>query len=213
MYLGLDLSLNSTGACLLTDSKTIETRVFNPPNLIGIHRLRYITDELEDWLKQFGGPNVITLAAIENYAMAAHGKTYHIAELGGIVRDRLYTWGIDYIVVGPTQLKLFGTGSGKASKADMGRSIRTKYGVDFAARTWPGFKKSKPKPNNWGELDVHWRNDEADAYMLATVAAVYLNDWDRSASIEQLTIIEQLKLDPQGVLSKSAKLHKFLKDL
>lgn len=205
MYLGLDLSLNSTGACILADSKHAETRLLKPRDLIGIARVRDVCRQLEEFIDEYGGPGAIELACIENYALGAHGKTFHLAELGGVVRDRLYTWDINYIAVQVQHLKQFATGNGNADKAQIGQVLKASWGKDFAARTWAGFKRGLPRPDNWGEDDKHWRTDEADAYVLANIAAYYSEDWDRFPSVEQRMIIQSIKLDPQAVLSKAAK--------
>ena len=37
------------------------------------------------------------------------------------------------------------------------------------------------------------------------LAALYHGDWDRLPTMDQLRVIEAIKLDPQGILSASAK--------
>lgn len=214
MYLGLDLSLTSTGVCALVTAHVAETTAIKPVNLIGVQRHKYLLRGIEEFIDGFGGQGSFELAAIEGYAMSAgdRGKCFHIGEWGGIVRLYMEIWGIPYIVVGPGQLKHFFTGNGAATKTQMGQVAQAVYDRDFLRSNWVGRKRNKPRPDNWGQEDGHWNNDETDAFALANVAALYSNDWGRIATLEQQSIIQAIRLDPMGVLSAQAKEKKAKED-
>lgn len=73
------------------------------------------------------------LAVIEGYAPGSKGiqSTLRLAELGGIVRLRLFELGVAIKVVNPQQLKRFACGNGMASKDQMVGAARA-LGADPA---------------------------------------------------------------------------------
>ena len=62
--------------------------------------------------------------ALENYAFAAKGKVFHIAENTGILKHRLWEWSIPCVLVEPTVVKKFGAGKGNATKPDMHEAFK-----------------------------------------------------------------------------------------
>lgn len=205
MILGIDPSLQSTGLCALVDSTCADTAVLKFPSTQGMDRLRKILAGLKDFVNTYGGPGSFELAAIEGYAFAGSGKTFHLGELGGLIRYHLDLWEIPYIVVGPGQLKTFWTGNARADKVQMCTVTKLVYDRDFIKTDWTGRLKGKSKPDNWGAEDKHWLDDENDAFALANVGALYVDLWDRTPTLEQRAVIQAVKLDPQGILSASAK--------
>jgi Holliday junction resolvasome RuvABC endonuclease subunit len=212
MFLGLDLSLQSTGVCGLADSTCAETEALCFPSTTGIDRLHLIIHGIEDFMGRFGGAGSFELAAIEGYAYAGSGKNFHLAELGGLVRWHLTIWKVPFIVVPIGSLKRFWTGNGNADKVQMSQVAKLVYDRDFLLDKWPGKARNKPRPDDWGLKDVHYRDDECDAFALANAAALYHGGWDRLATFDQQAIVQELRLDPQGILSKEAKQRKALKD-
>lgn len=89
------------------------------------------------------------LAVIEGYAPGSKGvqSTLRLAELGGIIRLRLFEMGVAIKVVVPQQLKRFATGNGNAGKDEMVGAARA-----LGAR-----------PRN---------HDEADAFLLQRLGLV-----------------------------------------
>jgi len=156
-YIGLDPSLGSFGVCVYaTTSPTRHlTSAYKSDPATGLEaRLaRYyglidpVMDRVVKWQPK--------LIAIEQYVYGATGRgIVDRAEMGGILRDRLHQTGLQVIEVGPTTLKRFitGKGGGKGTdKVGMIMAIYQRYGVDFSGKT----------------------SDEADAYGLARLAAVY----------------------------------------
>lgn len=205
MILGIDQSLQSTGVCMFVDSTCAETRALAFPSVTGLDRLAFILQGVRDVIDAGGGAGSFELAVLEGYAYGGTGMTFHLAELGGLLRWHLAReWGIPYIVVPPSTLKKFVTGNGRADKVQMCEVARLVYDRDFLKTSWSR-RKGTPKPDDWGQKDEHWRDDEADAFFLANVGAFYNGTWDRVATLDQRAILEELKLDPQGVLTRSAK--------
>ena len=58
-------------------------------------------------------------AYIEDYAFAATGRVFHIAENMAILKDTLNKWGISYEMIPPTVIKKYATGKGNANKEKM----------------------------------------------------------------------------------------------
>jgi hypothetical protein len=56
---------------------------------------------------------------LEDYAMGAKGKVFHIAENTGILKYLLFKIGINYHTIAPTVLKKWTTGKGNAKKHQM----------------------------------------------------------------------------------------------
>ena len=58
-------------------------------------------------------------AYIEDYAYAATGRVFHIAENMAILKDTLAKWGIKYEMIPPTVIKKYATDKGNANKEKM----------------------------------------------------------------------------------------------
>ena len=58
-------------------------------------------------------------AYIEDYAYAATGRVFNIAENMAILKDTLNKWGIKYEMIAPTIIKKFATEKGNANKEKM----------------------------------------------------------------------------------------------
>ena len=58
-------------------------------------------------------------AYIEDYAFAATGRVFHIAENTAILKDTPSKWGIKYELIPPTVIKKYATGKGNANKEKM----------------------------------------------------------------------------------------------
>lgn len=143
--LGIDLSLISTGICLLEDSK-FETALIGT-KLRGCERLNYIRDEIEDFVLSYS-PRLVVL---EGYSFGSIGQTFSIGELGGIIKLFLVNSGYKTIIVPPKCLKKFITGNGNSGKEIMLVKTLSKYKVEFE------------------------NNNLCDAFGLAQMGQVYLN--------------------------------------
>jgi crossover junction endodeoxyribonuclease RuvC len=88
-------------------------------------------------------PPLPALILIEAYASNSKGivSTLRLAELGGVIRRRLFRLDIPYLAIGPSQLKRYATGQGNCDKDAMVEAARVLGG----------------RPRN---------HDEADAFLL-----------------------------------------------
>ena len=124
--LGLDLSLSSTGFCVIADSFIVKHGVIKTDKKTFkgeaelIRRTDFIVNEIVDIMNTFV-PEVIV---IEGYAMGANGRVFDLAELGGKVKTTLYHHrdegyrGAIYTCP-PSSLKMAFQGKGNASKEQM----------------------------------------------------------------------------------------------
>lgn len=150
--LGIDLSLTGTGLAMLSELEADQQVLAPAHSVAALYHHRQHT--LAGWSYQ--GILVQTrttrtlprwdaiLAAVVLYARESHrviieqyafstNLAYKDAnvELGGIVRYHLQKMGHVPIEVGPSQLKKFVTGKGKAEKFEMIEAIERRYGIRF----------------------------------------------------------------------------------
>lgn len=105
--LGLDLSLTATGWATADGHGIITSRGR------GIERCREIAYLVIEEVSAVGA----TLVAVEGYAFSARNSQAHaLGELGGIVRDRLLSYGVPWVDVPPAVVKKWATGKGNAPK-------------------------------------------------------------------------------------------------
>jgi len=119
--IGIDASLTSTGLAYYKGDY-ISAYCIGDPSLLGIPRLKFIRDAVENALCRFR-PDVVVL---EGYALGFRGKSntiFGIGELGGVLQLLILERGIDILLVPPTSLKLFITGKGNADKKSMMKCV------------------------------------------------------------------------------------------
>ena len=144
-YAGIDYSLScpsitiSSGAdfskCktfFYTSKKKLEGKFDH--NIYGMiahpyeHEMERI-DHISEWalsvLKKFK----VTEVCLEDYAFAAKGRVFHIAENGGLLKWKMWKNNIKYHSVPPTTVKKFYTGKGNAGKDSMHQSFYERTGV------------------------------------------------------------------------------------
>lgn len=128
--IGLDLSLGSTGYCVLGEDKFIfASGVIKPKDMSGIIRLEFIANKIQDLI--FTTPP--RKVGLEGYAFSAHAAYAHeLGELGGIVKLLLHRSKIQCDIVGPTKLKKYVTGKGNSKKNEMLLGVYKKWGVSFS---------------------------------------------------------------------------------
>jgi Holliday junction resolvasome RuvABC endonuclease subunit len=118
-FVGLDLSLTSTGYSCGETRKIISTKNKGP------QRLHDISIDLSILLVELDDPAV----AIEGYSFASRNSQAHaIGELGGVVRLTLWNLGIPYVEIPPTCRAKFATGRGNASKGEVLSSVSARTG-------------------------------------------------------------------------------------
>jgi Holliday junction resolvasome RuvABC endonuclease subunit len=171
-FVGLDLSLTSTGLVILDENGVVqEAASISFPKLKGAERLNAIQNEIRSMLSGYSNQvHHIKMIVIEGYAMHGIGKTFHIGELGGVVRLLLWRMKHPYIEVPPTQLKSFVTGKGAGDGASKDMMILNL------------FKQFNFEAGN---------NDIADAYGLARIAMA-VSGHIEGLKKQQLEVIEKV---------------------
>lgn len=119
-FLGVDLSLTSTGYSHDNNCETISVHSKGPKRLIEI------SESIGNLIVEFK----IDVVAIEGYAFSSRNSQAHsIGELGGVVRVMLYRMDIPYIEIPPTCRAKFATGKGNASKNEVISFVSAKTGI------------------------------------------------------------------------------------
>lgn len=132
-YLGLDLSLSSTGFFLLKDDGTnknfeICTSPDKYPSLI--LRVKAIAEKI---VKEIEGENVELVLMEDYYVGQFAGPVIGLAALGTIVRDRLLSNGYSYVTATPGQIKKFESGSGASKKGNMVKNVFKNHNFDTSS--------------------------------------------------------------------------------
>lgn len=171
---GLDLSLTHTGYVAVDDSGivlvrgVIKSKPSGDTNLAETQRIVKISDEVLRILDDEVG--IPDLVVIEGLAFMAQGTSLvQLAGLNYIIRSKLAerTW--PFMIVAPTTLKKFITGSGKGDKDMMLMEVFKNYG--FSA------------------MD----NNECDAYSLAVAGMAVLGKPLKKSLKAQEEVIKLLK--------------------
>lgn len=130
-YVGLDLSLASTGFCLkrgeILEAVTIKTDPKTCPN--DLARLRHISDKIMGKI-----PKGTKMICIEDFFTPANpfqiGAAISLAMLGATVRMALYEAGFPMFIVHASQLKKFATGKGSGQKSIVVREVFRQWGLE-----------------------------------------------------------------------------------
>lgn len=169
---GIDLSLTSTGVA----THLGQCNVFSAPGDFGhpMERYGYILDEIlkvTDSVAHVQG-GTLPHVAIEGYAFAKRSSHAHAqGELGGIVRRGLWTAGIRWVEVPPTNLKKFITGKGNATKTDIVSAVTLKTGVEWSGKG---------------------ADDRADAWGLRQMVLAHFNESEYSWPAKSLEALEKV---------------------
>lgn len=124
-FIGLDLSLRATGWADVNEAGGSIFGVLPKTKLKGVPRLLHLRRELRVVMPE--GPSVI---AVEGYSMGSKGRVFDIGEWGGIAKLDLYERGDSVVLlVPPSSLKMFVTGSGNAGKAEVVAAVNKRFGI------------------------------------------------------------------------------------
>jgi Holliday junction resolvasome RuvABC endonuclease subunit len=162
--LGIDLSLNGTGLCVLGGDGVIKhseriTLNTNKANKIkGFKRVQFVKRSIFKIIKDYK----ITHIAIEGYSFGSKGRSIiDLGEMGGVIRNSVMEEypHIIMIEVPPKSLKKIYAGNGNADKDMMAAEIQKKYNHTFET------------------------NDECDAYALSRIFLDF-NDFSQFERVE-----------------------------
>lgn len=107
---GIDASLTSTGFARNYGVGAQRSGVIKPDGLFGVERLQFILDQVASVTR------LSEIVLLEGYAYGARNQAHQLGELGGVLRLAFHQIGVRLVVVPPTKLKKFATGSGKGGK-------------------------------------------------------------------------------------------------
>ena len=131
IVIGIDQSYTGFGYCTDGVSKKKGFPLSKYQN--EVHRLFEIREWFRDWLQDQLSDNMIDLIVMEGYANAAKFGREAAGELGGQVKTVIWEeWGGAPLIVPPTSLKKFVTGSGAAKKNTMLMGVYKQWGVEFS---------------------------------------------------------------------------------
>lgn len=149
MILGIDYSLTSPAACAFAGDyfSIIDCRFFYLSSVKKslkqnerFHGTLYPEysnalqryNNISNWVLKIVEEYNIERVYIEDYAFAAVGKVFHIAENTGILKYRLWKeYGIEAITIPPTVIKKAATGKGNANKEAMQQAFVKETGINL----------------------------------------------------------------------------------
>ena len=179
VVMGIDPSLTSTGVVGLAfgemkSHQAIKSKLTGPARLV----------EIEEILLNSLIIHEPELVCLEGYGFMSKSGNVQ-AELGGVIRRRLYKDKYRYIEVAPSQVKKFASGKGNTQKEFMPLEVYKRWGVEF---------------------DTH---DEADAYVLARIAEAILMVEEDKENLSQYTRFQrEVIAELLGIKEKKKKSRK-----
>lgn len=126
---GCDLGLSKSGIVILNEKFEIEEQNLIKVKSKNIERLVDIENAFKWIIQKYKNEDLNIF--IEGYAYGAKYQRESLAELGGVIRRYIYLASLPYWIVPPTSLKLFVTGTGRASKNYMKKCTKDKWGQIF----------------------------------------------------------------------------------
>lgn len=123
--LGVDEALRRTGVCLNRNG-ALRVELIDESASRGTKRLQNIRDRVAEILRA-ERPDLLVL---EFYSLYSTNRPFAIGELGGVLQVTAADLGVEHIMVPPTLLKRFATGSGAAVKDRVMRDVHRKYGEE-----------------------------------------------------------------------------------
>ena len=157
-FLGLDLSLTSTGYSINGQTGVISTKHK------GAERLSRVSNIIVDLIMD----NPIDAVIIEGYSFASRNSQAHsIGELGGAVRMKIWERGVLYVDVPPTCRAKFATGKGNAGKTEVISAISSKTGLVFSGAgaddECDAWILEQMGLTHVGESTQYWTKEQLDA--------------------------------------------------
>jgi len=148
---GIDLSLSSPSICIFSGSEfnfkdcyfyfltnLVKHGKLHNERLMGSVFEKYNSQEeryhkISCWALKVLAKHYVSQVYIEDYAYAATGRVFHIAENGGVLKYRLWSSKYEVFTIAPTVIKKFASGKGNANKEQMQVAFinETQYNVKY----------------------------------------------------------------------------------
>ena len=158
MFLGLDLSLGSSGIVIIDNNYQIIYKDTLKVLQLGVERLYFLEAQLKKVLDNY---NEIIISCIESPAYRETGKIFELGEWAGIVKLELFKRSIPYIMAAPLALKKYVSGEGKSKgKETVLLDIYKNFNEEIR------------------------QDDEGDSYILSRIARDYHNKYILGNEIE-----------------------------
>lgn len=122
--MGIDPSTKTGLVVLGHEGETLAAVCVEFKEAKGFHRLQLIAKSMKSLIEEHK-PDVVV---VEGFAYGNRFTIVLMAQTGTIVRQALYSAGISWYDVPPTQVKKFVTGSGGADKAKMAKFVEERWG-------------------------------------------------------------------------------------
>jgi len=150
-FVGLDLSLTSSGLVVISEDYTIllQKLISSPTKESIEYRISYIANQIFSEIKQYE-PHII---CIEGLSFSSKGQaTLDLAGLNLYIRTCLYKESKKFYVITPTVLKKYVTGTGKAKKELMLLKVYKKFGVEFeSSDLCDSYSLARYSKDNYGD--------------------------------------------------------------
>lgn len=136
-YAGIDYSLTSPSICI-SDEKLIDFssvtcyflsnlarfEKYKESNIYGNIHEKFDSDQdrydiISSWALDAIEKHDVDYVCIEGYSFGSTGRVFNIAENTGILKDRIWEFGVDFEVAAPSAIKKYATGKGNANKEQM----------------------------------------------------------------------------------------------
>lgn len=121
--MGVDPSTKTGVVVLGSNGELLDRKLVQFKEETGYRRLQLIAKSMESLVKEWKPTHVV----VEGFAYGNKFTFALMVQTGTIVRQALYSAGISWYDVPPTQIKKFATGNGKATKADMAKAVQQKW--------------------------------------------------------------------------------------
>ena len=133
-YLALDISLNSTGYCVMTSAKELVCfGVFDVGKIKGTSKEDTQHEKIEEQIRKLNdliqnhGPKEAFIERFSFGSFKFSNAASALGEVTGCLKQEIWSYDIPYLTLAPTSVKKFVTGSGRATKEEVYDSVVALY--------------------------------------------------------------------------------------